>query len=103
MEDERRQHQRVPLLLDVVWEGGAGRYEVHTTDVGMGGCFIDSLGQVTVGEALYFKLRLPGGRWVEFRGKVASAFPNIGFGVRFLNMSEEARASIAQLLESAGA
>lgn len=103
MEDERRKHKRVPLLLDVVWEGGAGSYEVRTSDVGMGGCFIDSHGQVRVGEASYFKLRLPGGRWVEFRGEVTNAFPNVGFGVRFLNMSEEARTSIAQLLDSAAA
>ncbi len=100
MGDDRRKHKRAPLLLDMVWEGGAGKYEARTGDIGVGGCFIDSIGQVTVGENINFKLCLPGGRWIEFQGEVTYEFPNMGFGVRFTNMSEEAAILIAQLVDS---
>ncbi len=66
MGDDRRKHKRAPLLLDMVWEGGAGKYEARTGDIGVGGCFIDSIGQVTVGENINFKLCLPGGRVYSF-------------------------------------
>jgi hypothetical protein len=35
------------------------------------------------------KLQLPGGEWLELSGEVAHHTPPVGFGVRFLDLSED--------------
>lgn len=89
MSDERRRQGRVPAYIEVLWEGKSGKYEARTADIHTGGCFIDSMGDVAVGEIIRFKLRLPRDEWIEVEGVVAYRYPNAGFGVRFLNMSSE--------------
>lgn len=88
MSDERRKFHRVPTLIDVVWEGGMGTYEARTGDISTGGCFIDTIGQAKVGETINFRLRLPSGEWIALRGKVTYEYPNMGFGVRFTDISD---------------
>lgn len=89
MSDERRRQGRVRAFIEVVWEGASGRYEARTGDINIGGCFIDSIGEVAVGEKIRFQLRLPKEDWIELQGVVAYKYPNAGFGVRFLNVSSE--------------
>jgi c-di-GMP-binding flagellar brake protein YcgR len=86
--DERRQYSRIPLLLTVIWEGAAGKYEARTSDISVGGCFVDSIGQVAAGEIISFKLQLPAGEWLNVQGEVKYPLPPAGFGVRFINLSE---------------
>jgi hypothetical protein len=88
MTDERRKHSRVPVLFDVIWEGATGRYEARTSDLSMGGCFVDTIGQASTGETINFKLRLPSGGWLELRGEVTYEFPSMGFGVHFTTASD---------------
>ena len=90
MSDERRTQGRVPAFIEVLWEGASGKYEARTGDIHTGGCFIDSIGEVAVGEIVRFKLRLPSEDWIEVKGVVAYRYPNAGFGVRFLSISSEA-------------
>ena len=86
---ERRRLGRVEAYIEVLWEGASGRYEARTGDINTGGCFIDSIGEVAVGEIIPFKLRLPNEEWIELKGEVAYKYPNAGFGVRFVNISSE--------------
>ncbi len=102
MADERRRHRRVPALFEVVWQGAAGRHEARTSDLSMGGCFIDTIAQAAVGEAVTVKLRLPAGGWLELRGEVAYQFPGIGFGVRFTGASEADRRRLEWLVKAEG-
>ncbi len=90
MSDERRTQGRVQAYIEVLWEGASGKYEARTGDIHTGGCFIDSIGEVAVGEIIRFKLRLPNEDWIEVKGVVAYRYPNAGFGVRFLSISSEA-------------
>lgn len=85
---EKRKNPRVPILLDVLWESATGKYEARTSDVSLGGCFIDTIGQVAVGETISFKLHLPSGQWIELQGEVKYELPRIGFGVKFKDVSE---------------
>ena len=100
MTDERRKHKRAPALLDVIWEGGTGKYEARTGDLSTGGCFVDTIGQVTVGETISFKLRLPAGEWLELQGEVVYQYPNMGFGVRFTNVSDSNLKPLAWLVKA---
>ncbi len=86
--DDKRQHTRLPLLIEVLWEGGTGKYEARTTDISEGGCFIDTMGQVALGETINFKLCLTGHEWIDVQGEVTYELPRAGFGVRFTKISE---------------
>jgi hypothetical protein len=98
--DERRNSKRVPVLVDVLWEGKTGRHDARTSDLSSGGCFIDTVGHVHEGEIIKFKLLLPGGQWLEVAGEVTYSYPNVGFGVQFRDVSEEDRKRIDWLLKA---
>lgn len=87
--DERRSGQRWDVSLDAVWNGKSGNYTARITDLSDGGCYMDSLGRVSMGEPVDLKLQLPGGEWLELKGEVAHHTPPVGFGVRFLDLSDE--------------
>ena len=88
------------MLLTVIWEGAAGKYEARTSDVSVGGCFVDSMGQVAAGEIISFKLELPAGDWLEVQGEVKYPLPPAGFGVRFINLSETAQKRLEVLTKT---
>lgn len=85
--NEKRKSPRAPILLEVLWESATGKYEARTSDVSLGGCFIDTIGRVAVGETISFKLRLLSGQWIELQGEVKYELPQMGFGVKFKNLS----------------
>ena len=87
--DERRSGHRWDVSLDAVWDGKSGNYTARITDLSDGGCYMDSLSEVTMGELLTLKLNLPNGEWLELTGEVAHHTPPVGFGVRFVNLSPE--------------
>ena len=97
MTEERRQHLRVPLILTVIWEGAAGKYEARTSDLSLGGCFVDSIGQVAAGEIISFRLQMPAGEWLDVQGEVKYPLPPSGFGVRFINLSDADKAQLKLL------
>jgi len=95
---EKRKTPRVQVLLDVLWEGAAGKYEARTSDVSLAGCFIDTIGQVAVGETINFKLRLLSGQWIELQGEVKYELPQMGFGVKFKDISELSQKQLEALV-----
>jgi hypothetical protein len=97
--DERRSGKRWDVSLDAVWDGKSGNYTARITDLSDGGCYMDSLGDVTMGELLNFKLHLPNGAWLELTGEVAHHTPPVGFGVRFLDLSEEQLETLRAFIE----
>jgi len=96
--DERRNQDRTPLFLEVTWEATGGHYQARTSDVSIGGCFVDSVSRVTEGEVIQFALQLPDGDSIEVEAVVAYAYPNIGFGVRFTKVPPEALRKLQQLI-----
>lgn len=87
--DERRSRHRWDVSLDAAWDGKSGNYTARITDLSDGGCYMDSLGDVTMGERLHLKLQLPNGEWLGLTGEVVHHTPPVGFGVRFLDLSDE--------------
>ncbi len=100
MTDEKRKHERVPVLVEVLWDGGTRRSGARTTDISEGGCFVDTMGHASVGEMIDFKLLLPDGEWITVRGNVVYELPRTGFGVRFTNISDSDRERLKALLKS---
>jgi hypothetical protein len=97
--DERRSGQRWDVVLDAVWDGTSGNYTARITDLSDGGCYMDSLGDVIMGEPVNLKFQLPNGEWLELSGEVAHHTPPMGFGVRFLNLSESKLATLRAFIE----
>jgi hypothetical protein len=87
--NERRSEKRWEVCLDAVWEGKSGNYGARIVDLSEGGCYIDTLSEACVGELLNFKLQLPNGEWLYLTGEVAHQTPALGFGVRFVNLTED--------------
>ena len=98
MSDDRRSEKRWEVCLDAVWDGKSGNYDARVTDLSEGGCYVDSLSQAHIGEVLTLKLQLPGGDWVDLTGKVAHQTPDLGFGIRFIDLSNEQIEKIRALL-----
>ncbi len=97
--DERRSRKRWDVSLDAVWDGKSGNYTARITDLSDGGCYMDSLSEVTIGELLTLKLNLPSGEWLELTGEVAHHTPPVGFGVRFVNLSAEKLERLRDFIE----
>ncbi len=97
---EQRLHSRVPLRLEVRWNGSHTQPGI-TTDISRGGCYIESIVQVAVGEVLRFEFKLAPGCSVEFEGEVCYVHHTIGFGVRFRYLTDVQLQTLLQLIDSA--
>jgi hypothetical protein len=101
MADERRGEDRVPLLMDVRWEGLSGKYAARISDISLSGCYVESMGQVTVGEVIRFEIQLPTARWMPLRGEVVYHLPTLGFGVKFTALTTMERNLLAHVIDYA--
>jgi len=95
--DERRRYRRASRLLEIRWEDLSGKYNARVTDISPDGCYIESIGQVTVGQQIRFEIQLPTGSWMPIRGEVVNHQPNLGFGVRFIALTEEEKKVLSQI------
>jgi hypothetical protein len=99
---DRRNEERVPLPLEVAWEGDSGKQTTsRISDISMSGCYVESLAQITVGEWVRFKIELALGEWLPLSGIVVYAHPQIGFGVSFTTLTEGVKTQLAELIEHA--
>lgn len=85
---DRRQNSRYKVKVEIEWEGLVGRKPGTISDICEKGCFVLSSGEVEDGDHVKIFFPLSGGMKVEFRGEVANHFLQIGFAVRFIDLSE---------------
>jgi hypothetical protein len=96
--DERRGTNRYPTDVDVEWEGASGRMSGSISDVSLDGCFVLSSGDVSDGETVRLFVPLGDGMKVEFSGRVANHVFEIGFGLRFDQLSAAQRDLLIKLV-----
>jgi hypothetical protein len=98
---EARRAPRVAYLAEVqctgVGRGTSSPLNPRISDLSASGAFIDSLTQMPVGEKLRLVFQV-NGREVDTTAEVAHSMPQFGMGVRFLELSEEDRYAIAQVV-----
>src|SRR5215211_76008 len=99
--DERRSKPRLSVHLDAVWHGGEERHSAQITDLSDGGCYLDTVGEVMVGEIVAFRVSLPDGDWVYLEGEVRHHRHGRGFGVQFVDLNEEQVEKLLRLLQIA--
>lgn len=97
--EEHRKDTRVPLRLEVEWAGWRNRCPDVTSDVSLGGCYVESLNPVKVGEVLKLGITLSSNRTLQFLGEVRYHQPTVGFGIKFLQLSSFEQATLAALIK----
>lgn len=93
-----REQERITYLTETSLECMSGRREARISDLSVGGCYIDSIAEVAVGEEILFELRLPSGVSVPVRGRVAYILAGNGFGVSFTSLPDTSRVIIEQMI-----
>ncbi len=102
MWDTPRQHERIPVSLGIVLESSSGKRDARISDLSLGGCFVDSIAHVSVGEIMVFQVRLPMGLWVQLYGEIVYCAPSFGFGLRFTNLAGEEQILLEQVILAHG-
>ena len=99
--DDRRSKPRLSVHLDAVWDGGEDRHSARITDLSEGGCYLDTVGEVMVGEIVAVRVLLPDGDWLYLEGEVRHHRLGVGFGVQFTELNEEQMENLSRLLRIA--
>jgi hypothetical protein len=98
--DERRKHDRSRLIVDVHFDGAESTGVASTTDISPGGLYLSTQTRIPVGATL--ALRIPvGSDHVVVQGEVVYSNPGEGVGVKFQELSEEARQALERGLAPA--
>src|SRR5215471_5934379 len=91
--DERRQHDRSRLIVDVHFDGGESTGIASGKDISLGGLYMSTQTDIPVGATL--ALRIPvADDHVVVKGEVVYANPGKGVGVKFRDLSEDARRAL---------
>ena len=95
---KERRYERSSAVLEAILESSSGKHEVRVSDISPGGCFIDSIVSVTIGETVHFITEFPGMAAKELTGRVVYVLHGIGFGLSFDDISEDERNELAELI-----
>jgi len=85
---DRRALERFNVSIEVEWEGLIGRKSGTISDISPHGCFVLSSGEVEDGENVKIFLPLTDGRKIQFWGEVSNHVFEIGFAVKFIELSD---------------
>lgn len=96
--EERRNKGRLIVNIKIEWEGLNGRQQGAINDVNEQGCFVLCSGEVEDGEYVKVFLPIAGGMKVEFWGEVVNHIYEIGFAVRFIELSDAQKSILEKLV-----
>jgi hypothetical protein len=88
---DRRRRNRFGLELSVTWEGSSGRASGTISDLSPTGCFILAAGDVEDGDQVRIDIPLNTGGTLLLWGEIANHVHEIGFGVRFVALTDSQR------------
>ena len=98
MTNERRSDERVAVNLSARWDGMSGQSEARIEDIGLGGCFVNTLSRVRVGDMVGLEIQMPSGEWLRLRGEVTSYHEAVGFGLQFSFLTEDEESELKKLM-----
>ncbi len=89
--DDRRQHDRSRLIVDVFFDGRDATGVASTKDISIGGLYMNT--QTVLPEGSVLMLRIPlGDEQVVVNAEVVYSNPGRGVGVQFQGLTENDRA-----------
>ena len=89
--EERRRHDRSRLIIDVFFAGEDATGVASTKDISLGGLYMNTRAQVPEGQTLMIRIPM-GTQEIVCSAEVVYRNPGLGLGVRFIDLSDEARA-----------
>jgi c-di-GMP-binding flagellar brake protein YcgR len=97
---ERRTHPRFSVRVPVEVHAESSDAPLHctTSDISLGGCYIESMYPLPTGTSLDLKLQISDTLVVA--GKVVTCYPQVGNGIEFVRMLPEDREQLRKFLES---
>jgi len=100
MEHERREYPRIKVRvpIELHTEDSDSPIRGATTDLSLGGCYIDTMFPFPVGSSLELKLTLDDTLLVL--GAVVTCDPQVGNGIRFTRMLPEDLEALQTFLEA---
>ena len=101
---ERRSSRRYKVSFRVRWgREESDEFAAEVTDLGEGGCFVESGEEVREGDLVRLRLDVPGHGDLTVWGNVVFRDRDAGFGVRFSAFSQGgARDQLATILDEEG-
>jgi len=99
--EDRREHDRSRLIVNVHFDGGESTGVASSQDISLGGLYMSTRTEIPVGSALALRIPVADGDHVIVKGEVVYANPGRGVGVKFRDLSDEARRSLEQELPRA--
>lgn len=84
-----------------MWDSSTEAHKARITDLSEGGCYLDSVGEVRLGEIVGFRVLLPDDDWLYLEGEVRHYGAGTGFGVQFVDLNEEQSEKLRWLLKLA--
>jgi len=93
-QEERRAHDRQRLIVDVHFDGEDVTGVASTKDISPGGLYLNT--QAVIPEGAMLLVRIPFRRDAEIvcRAEVVYSEPGRGLGLRFKDLTDEARATL---------
>jgi len=82
MSDERRRYRRIAGPFEGSWDGLTGKRDCRITELGAGGCFIDTFSHQERGTGVVVSV-LVAGQLFTLPGNILYTDPVQGFGVQF--------------------
>jgi c-di-GMP-binding flagellar brake protein YcgR len=98
---ERRQHPRIKAAIPVELrpEGSETSIDLQTSDISLGGCYVQMIFTLEVGRMLELVLSVKNHK-LPIRAVVVSRHPQVGNGIMFLEMEREDRIRLQHFLKS---
>jgi hypothetical protein len=97
-----REDERFPYFTEIMLESGAGVRGARMSDVSAGGCYIDTISPAIEGESVSFEFKDSSGDRLRFTGTVAYVLPNMGFGIKFTDLTDEHKTAIDGIIKASG-
>ncbi len=95
-----RKEERLSYHTEVALEFSSGTRVARISDISTGGCYIDSIAQIPIGDPLTLQIRSTDGSTITITGKVAYILDGFGFGVEFVDVTVEQRLFLARLMDT---
>jgi hypothetical protein len=99
-EDERREHSRVKVSvpIELCAEGSKSPMRGATSDLSLGGCYVETIYPLAIGTTLELKLQVDG--TLLILAKVVTCDPQVGNGIQFTKMLLEDIEELRAFLEA---
>ncbi|HQU83244.1 MAG TPA: PilZ domain-containing protein [Pyrinomonadaceae bacterium] len=97
---DRREFERFRVNIEIEWEGLIGRKTGTISDISRSGCFVLSSGEVEDGENVKLFIPLSRGMNAQFWGEVVNHVFEIGFAVKFIELSVSQKNFIEKIIET---